>query len=110
VAERFATEPQKIPFHNQLADLGVQPGQVSLGRRRCGLGFRPKNRHEPVHSLSLPAVDHGHVDPVLGCQLGHRLLALDGFQRDPRLELSRVALACNFPHSFSSYPQVGKAY
>ncbi len=39
-----------------------------------------------------------------------RVASTFGGWRSIQLELSRVALACHFPHSFSSYPKVGKAY
>jgi len=87
---------QKIVLHGQLADLGVQLGDVwlillaavtSTEHRRC-----------TIEQLALPGRDlvGVHIEP-LG-DLDDRLLALDGFKGDSGLESRRVVASRSFRH------------
>ena len=88
---------QKIPFHRQLADLGVQ----LLDPPRIGLRFRWRSTalediRRTIEQCLLPLMDHRRVNTEPACQLGHRLLTLQRFQRNPRLELGFVNLAFRY--------------
>jgi hypothetical protein len=47
----------------------------------------------PFEQRLLPLMNHRRVNTKPACQLGNRLLALQGIKRNPRFELGLVLLA-----------------
>jgi hypothetical protein len=93
---REQTQPsfQKIPFHRQLPDLGMQLLDLSgirLRLRRAAATLEDVRR--PFEQRLLPLMHHRRVYAKTARQLRNRLLALQGFQRNPCLEFGPVLLA-----------------
>ncbi len=89
---------QKIPFHRQLADLGVQILELSGIRLRLNTGAATlEDLRRPIEQRLLLLMDHRRVDAEPARQLGNRLFALQGLKGNPRFESGLVLLT--FRHS-----------
>src|SRR6202034_1582980 len=80
---------QKIPFHNQLTDLGVKLGDLAIPALLALGALFGKYLGELLDRLALPGRNLRRVQFVLGRQLRNRLVALDRLKRHLRFELSR---------------------
>src|SRR4029077_14753552 len=80
---------QKIPFHRQLADLGVKI--ANLGLAILPLAVRPVRKHlaQAVDRLALPAAHLVRMHLVLRGDLLDRLVAAQCLQGNSGLELPR---------------------
>lgn len=76
----------KIPFHNKLADLGVELVDLALTGSIGGFRLAGKHRRHPFDGLLLPGVDDGLVHALRRCQLGHCLFPAQRLQGALRLE------------------------
>jgi hypothetical protein len=85
---------QKIPFHRQLADLGMQILEatgIHLRLRRVAAPLEYLRR--AVKKRLLPLVDHRRVDLKPALQLSNCLFTLQGLKGHSRLELRLVLLS-----------------
>ena len=80
-----------IPFHQELADFGVQLVEPALPLGGGSLGLAREHADRAFDSLPLPGTDQRLMYPVLSHQLGDRRLTADHLQRHLRLELGAVA-------------------
>jgi hypothetical protein len=84
---------QKIPFHRQLADLGVKIlDATGINLRLRGIASSLKNVRRPFEKRLLPLMNHCRVNAKPARQFGNRLLDLQGLKRNPRLEIGPVLL------------------
>src|SRR5579872_148142 len=65
---------QKIPLHHQLADLGVQPGDLAVAALLPLHTLLVEDLGELLDRLALPGGDLRRVQLVLGRQLRHRVM------------------------------------
>ncbi len=85
---------QKIPFHRQLADLGVKIlDATGINLRLRGIAASLKNVRRPFEKRLLPLMNHCRVNAKPTRKFGNRLLALQGFQRNSRFEIRLVAVS-----------------
>src|SRR5450756_1779066 len=80
---------QKIPFHDELTNLGMQLRQFRVPILLACIALLVEDLGEFLNRLSLPGRNLGRVQFVLGRQLRNRLVALDRLKRNLGLELSR---------------------
>ena len=99
-----------IPFHRQLADLGVKSGGLALaflgGLVQTDRPAREKARDIVLYQL-LPAINLVWMHPVALGQLGNRRLLAQRLKRDLRLKRRIELLAClAHPHASGSRRQI----
>src|SRR3954470_4439632 len=68
---------QKIPLHDELANLGMQLRQLRVTVLLARAVLVVEDLSELLSRLALPRRDLGRVQAVPGCQLRNRLVALD---------------------------------
>ena len=76
-AHRAGGLRQRIPFHNQLTNQGMQPVYVRRSSNLCRFGLSGEGRCQPFDRLALPGRNHRLVDCMLGRQFRQRLIAPD---------------------------------
>jgi hypothetical protein len=93
---------QKIPLHNKLTDLGVKLRDlgVTVGLNLSSLVI--EHLRQLLDRLAFSPRNLGGMQRVPGRQLCNRLVALDRFQSNLGLELSRKPSACLHDGSSSS--------
>src|SRR4051794_35381457 len=82
---------QKIALDHQLANFGVELGNLGLASVLPLTGFVVEDARELLDGLLLPEPDQVRVQGMPACQLGNGVLALDGLQGHLGLELSRIS-------------------
>src|SRR6056297_4311305 len=89
---RLELSGQKIVGHSQLPDLGVQFLHLLLVNLGLLSTAALEHAGRALQQGTFPLMDHRRMHPEPARQLGGGLLALQGFQRDLRLELGSVLL------------------
>src|SRR4051812_12388363 len=85
---------EKVQLHFQLADLLVELVLFGIGLLTHLLAAIAKNIGQTRQRLFLPATDLGRVDTETLCDLGRRLVRLDGLHGHSGLQAGWVTLTC----------------
>lgn len=85
---------QKIPFHHQLADLGVKAANLSLMVRAGAVGAVRKHLAQTGHRLAFPGAHLVGMHLMLGCDFLDHLVAPKRLQRHAGLEYCRKSASC----------------
>src|SRR6202167_1893898 len=92
---------QKIPLHNQLTDLGVKLGDLTIPALVSLGALLVEHLGELLDRLALPGRNLRRMQFVPARQLGNRLVTLDRLKRHLGFELSRKPSPR--PHGGSSF-------
>ena len=93
-AHRLSPSGQKIPFHRQLADLGVKVADLRFMVPAGAVGAVRKHSAQTLNRLALPRAHLVRMHLVLGRDLLDRPVAPQRLQRHSGLEIRREPAPC----------------